>query len=328
MKKFFFLFILAFFSCTSDTSENEEIDLSELYNINNVIPHPIDSESLLFLYKNTPRLYRIYEPDNINDDTKILFHFHWWGGSVSALAQFYPEFISLANENNYILVYPQGLPNNYDGLNQGTDKGAGNWWCQNPNTLQCDNDDTGFIASLANKIQKQYDILPSKTFASGISMGAVASFLANQKASEYFNGVSSWIGGTMESGGFPSNDIFPVLMFDGIMDPFAFGEGNGSGKTNPFMLNFWPKSAVDQNDFVVGTSRKDIFEYYAQQASCSSVETIEINQINTLTKYSDCVNDYQMWRYEVKDWGHTMPDLNNPAELDYASTVFEFFNQF
>ena len=76
------------------------------------------------------------------------------------------------------------------------------------------------------------------------------------------------------------------------------------------------------------TTRQEIFDNYVQKANCGSSETIQITDSNTLVKWTNCDNDFEMWKYTVKDWGHTTPTLDSEAGINYADVVFEFFNKF
>jgi len=330
MKKLSFLIsFIFFFSCSDDTEEyfNEE----EIDNINYIENYifPLDNELNGFLGKNlVTRTFRLFEPTNINENTKILFVNHWWGGTAKQFWDAYPEFRLKAEENNYILIYPNGKPNNYDGLFFGQPKGLGNWWCQDESLGECDTDDISFFSELAQTFQSKYNISPKKTFATGISMGGVASFLANQKATEYFNGVAAFIGSTWPAAGFPAIDTFPLLMFDGTEDPFFITEGEGS--IPPIMFNVWPQEIALSGNYSLSfeTTRQEIFDNYVQKANCGSSETIQITDSNTLVKWTNCDNDFEMWKYTVEGWGHTMPTLEDEGGINYVDVVFEFFNKF
>lgn len=334
MKRFYFLslFFLFIISCSEGNDENFVIPETEVnnYEENYMTQHPIDTESNIFLMKNgDARTFRLFVPSNVDDNTKILFVNHWWGGTAKQFWDGSPRFRQKAEEFNYILVYPNGKPNNYDGLFFGQPKGFGNWWCQDISLGECDTDDVSFFSELAQTIQSKYNISPEKTFATGISMGGVASFLANQKAGDYFNGAAPFIAYTDTGGGFPSTDVFPLLMFDGTEDAFFVTEGN-EGTPPPIMYNFWPEEILSSGDlsFSFGRTRQEIFDYYVQQANCSTSETIQITDSNTLVKWTNCDNGFEMWKYTVEGWGHTMPTLDDEGGIDYADVVFDFFNKF
>jgi len=331
MKKILALVLISFTYCSDDIEDSVLLDESKIsnYEENYIASHPIDKELNTFLVKNgDARTFRLFEPTNINENTKILFVNHWWNGTAKQFWDFYPEFRLKAEENNYILIYPNGKPNNYDGLFYGQPKGFGNWWCQDESLGECDTDDISFFSELAQTFQSKYNISPKKTFATGISMGGVASFLANQKATEYFNGAASFIGSTFPAAGFPATDTFPLLMFDGTQDPFFISEGEGS--IPPIMFNFWPQEIALSGNYSLSfeTTRQEIFDNYVQKANCGSSETIKITDSNTLVKWTNCDNDFEMWKYTVEGWGHTMPTLEDEGGINYADVIFEFFNKF
>jgi poly(3-hydroxybutyrate) depolymerase len=80
--------------------------------------------------------------------------------------------------------------------------------------------------------------------------------------------------------------------------------------------------------FSFGRTRQEIFDYYVEKANCSSSETIQITDSNTLVKWTNCDNDFEMWKYTVEGWGHTMPTIEDEGGIDYADVVFEFFNKY
>jgi poly(3-hydroxybutyrate) depolymerase len=45
-------------------------------------------------------------------------------------------------------------------------------------------------------------------------------------------------------------------------------------------------------------------------------------------KWTNCDNDFEMWKYTVEGWGHTMPTIEDEGGIDYADVVFEFFNKY
>ena len=325
-----FIFLITI-SCSNDNDNNDLIDECRItnYEENFIAVDQDDNELNTFLVKNgDERTFRMFEPSSINEETKILFVFHGWGGTAKNMWDWFPKFRQNAEENNYIIVYPNGQPNNYDGLLYGQPKGTWQWWCQDSSLPECDTDDVSFLTELAQTLQSKYSICPDNTFATGVSMGGAATFLANQKASEYFNGGASFIGYTDTYGGFPSSESFPLLMFDGTDDAFFINEGKGTPP--PILYNFWPKEIVESGklSFTFERTRQTIFDYYVGNANCSSYEKIQITDSNSLVKWTNCDNGFEMWKYTVKDWGHTMPALDNEGGIDYADVVIEFFNKF
>ena len=119
-------------------------------------------------YDNENREYLIYIPSSYdpNSATPILLAFHGFGG----YSQYFintADFRSLADQFNFIAVYPQGLI-----------CGGGTTWNTNPpgGDNKCSQDDIGFFAALLNEISGNYNIDSSKVFLTGYSNGADFSY--------------------------------------------------------------------------------------------------------------------------------------------------------
>ena len=119
-------------------------------------------------YDSETREYLIYIPSSYdqNSPTPILFAFHGFGG----YSQYFintADFRSLADQFNFIAVYPQGLVCN-DGTTWNTHPPGGD--------NKCSQDDIGFFAALLYEISGNYNIDASKVFLTGYSNGADFSY--------------------------------------------------------------------------------------------------------------------------------------------------------
>ena len=119
-------------------------------------------------YDSETREYLIYIPSSYdpNSPTPILFAFHGFGG----YSQYFintADFRSLADQFNFIAVYPQGLVCN-DGTTWNTHPPGGD--------NKCSQDDIGFFAALLYELSGNYNIDSSKVFLTGYSNGADFSY--------------------------------------------------------------------------------------------------------------------------------------------------------
>jgi poly(3-hydroxybutyrate) depolymerase len=119
-------------------------------------------------YDSENREYLIYIPSsyNPNSATPILFAFHGFGGYNQYFIDT-ADFRSLADQFNFIAVYPQGLI-----------CGDGTTWNTNPpgGDNKCSQDDIGFFGALLYEISGNYNIDASKVFLTGYSNGADFSY--------------------------------------------------------------------------------------------------------------------------------------------------------
>ena len=124
--------------------------------------------SQTMMYDNENREYLIYIPSsyNPNSATPILFAFHGFGGYNQYFINT-ADFRSLADQFNFIAVYPQGLI-----------CGDGTTWNTNPpgGDNKCSQDDIGFFGALLYEISGNYNIDASKVFLTGYSNGADFSY--------------------------------------------------------------------------------------------------------------------------------------------------------
>ena len=101
-------------------------------------------------YDNETREYLIYIPSSYdpNSTTPVLFAFHGFGGYNQYFINT-ADFRALADQFNFIAVYPQGLVCN-DGTTWNTNPPGGD--------NKCSQDDIGFFAALLSEISSNYTI--------------------------------------------------------------------------------------------------------------------------------------------------------------------------
>ena len=120
------------------------------------------------MYDNENREYLIYIPSSYdpNSATPILFAFHGFGGYNQYFINT-ADFRSLADQFNFVVVYPQGLV-----------CGDGTTWNTHPpgGDNKCSQDDIGFFGALLYQISGNYNIDSSKVFLTGYSNGADFSY--------------------------------------------------------------------------------------------------------------------------------------------------------
>ena len=163
-------------------------------------------------YDNETREYLIYIPTSydLNSATPILFAFHGFSGYNQYFINT-ADFRSLADQFNFIAVYPQGLV-----------CGDGTTWNTNPpgGDNKCSQDDIGFFAALLSEISGNYNIEASKVFLTGYSNGADFSYSMACYQSSLVTAIAP------VSGLMPMNDssecqpshATSVMIFNGTID--------------------------------------------------------------------------------------------------------------
>jgi len=139
-------------------------------------------------------------------------------------------FDRLADRDGFIVVYPDGIEMNWnDGRSDEED---------NDRAHRENIDDVGFIAALADKMVRDYNVDPERIYATGISNGAIMSYRLACELSDRIAAIAP-VDGNMPllytPGCSPSRHI-PVLAINNVNDPlvpFEGGEIHGrSGRTN------------------------------------------------------------------------------------------------
>lgn len=208
--------IISIFSC-SEGSDNSKSCYSNY-------------DSITLLHDNTEREYILYIPESYNESsiTPLMFNFHGYGESTSQYIE-YADMRPISDEENFILVYPQGS----------CMEGSSHW---NPCPIEGDNksntDDVGFVEAIINEIAGQYNIDFDRIYATGYSNGGMMAYgLANYK-SELFAAVSSVSGSMLDCLGTPSHPI-PVLHLHGTSDEVISYYGNNLYSSAQNTINHW-----------------------------------------------------------------------------------------
>ena len=112
-------------------------------------------------YDGNNRQYELYIPQNYDgsENVPLLFNFHA-GDGTSASQIYISDMRNLADENNFILVYPQAIADPTDG-------GSLNWMFKG----ESDHDDIYFVEAMIDEIATQYSIDQSRVYACGYSLG-------------------------------------------------------------------------------------------------------------------------------------------------------------
>ncbi len=112
-------------------------------------------------YDGHTREYELYIPSSYSQDvlSPLMFNFH--GGNGTSEGQIaISDMRNLADENNFILVYPQAIADP-------TDDGSLNWIFKGDS----DHDDIYFIDALISELSNQYQIDLERVYACGYSLG-------------------------------------------------------------------------------------------------------------------------------------------------------------
>ena len=188
-----------------------------------------NENAITISHDNITREYILYVPQSYSDQAvPLLFNFHGFGDTAEQYMN-YVDMRSLAESEQFILVYPQGSCLN----------GASHW---NPCTTGGDNkstaDDLGFVEAMIDNISLNYNIDSERVYASGYSNGGMMVYgLANYK-SNLITAVASVSGAMLDCAGTISRPV-PVIHLHGTSDGVIPFNGSSEYSSVQSTLDYW-----------------------------------------------------------------------------------------
>ena len=181
------------------------------------------------------RKYLLYVPSSYDgrSEVPLLFNFHGFGGKVTSYVKS-TDMRPLADEKNFLLVYPQGSPIN----------GFSHWNAATPSkTNKSDADDLGFVKKMISAISASHKVDPERIYACGYSNGAFFSYYLGCYLSDRLAAIGSVSGTMLEESyekGNPSRRV-PMINLHGTADNVVPYEGKNGLIPIPQVLSFWVK---------------------------------------------------------------------------------------
>lgn len=175
------------------------------------------------------RRYRTYLPSNLpSGRAPLLIALH---GGLGTSAQFEGNsgFDELAESNGFIVVYPDGIGNQQDGMGFQTWNGG---YCCGPAQTQSV-DDVGFISNLIDRMLTQFSIDPNRVFAAGHSNGGILAYRLACELSTRIAAIGVQAGSNVVQECAPARPV-SALHIHGTSDtnvPLNGGRGSGISAT-------------------------------------------------------------------------------------------------
>ena len=234
--------LLIIFSCSSNYDNDQSINPgnnNEDENQYGEIQYGLSEYGITF--QDLDRDFMVYVPESYTHEltSAIVFVFHGFGGSNNQI-MYNSNFNSIAERENFIVVYPQG--SSFFGYPHWN---VGGW------TNSSTTDDVSLIDFLIELISQQYNINQNRIYATGMSNGGFFSFLLGCQLSNKFAAVAS-VTGSMTTETF--NECSPerelsILQIHGTDDSIVTYNGNSSiGSIGiPEVLNYWSSNNYCNN---------------------------------------------------------------------------------
>lgn len=266
-----------------------------------------------FIHNDLERKYIIYLPAELPADAPLVFMLHGYGGSANETKSF-SNMNAVADENLFAVCYAQGTKDNWD-LNF--------WQVGYDFHADQDVDDVDFLDSLAVYLQNEYNLSSENTFCAGFSNGGDMSYLNACKNTDVFRAVAPVAGCLMQWIHDDCTAPVPIPVFEihGTDDDVTIWEGDienndgwGAYYDVPYTFDFW-------------TTANNCTSYFVD--TLPNIDATD-GSIVKREKYSNGINNNQVWLYTVIGGGHDWPGAWGTSNLDFNASeeIWSFFENF
>lgn len=272
------------------------------FSINSLIAQ-VENKSLV--HDGGDRDYIVYTPTyyDANEPLPLLLCFHGYTSNANNI-MLYSRFNDLAETENFIVVYPQGLL-----LNGSTHWNVGGW------TLASTVDDVGFVDLLLDQLEEDYNIDASRIYSTGMSNGGFMSFLLACQISERIAAIAS-VTGSMTPQTYDACNperILPVLQVHGNQDGVVPYEGAIWTKSIDEVISYW-------NEHNKCDAEAEV--YNVNDSIQSDGSTVEQFVFDNGSNCSSVIH------FKVDGGGHDWPGAWGNMDINASSEVWSFLSQY
>ena len=161
------------------------------------------------------RTYHLFIPDYFNANKKLplVIVLHGGGGTGQNMIRF-THFNDLAEEDTFLVVYPDGLHHGWNDYRIGE-------------KLQHEQDDVKFISMLIDELVAHHQADAKRVFVTGISNGAIFSLFLAQELSQKILAIAPVCGSIPANyaGTYHIDRPLSILIINGTADPLVKYEG-------------------------------------------------------------------------------------------------------
>lgn len=201
-----------------------------------ILPGNLTAQTIIngsFIHNGINRNYRLYIPEiySPSNPVPMLFNLHGYG-SNNIEQEYYGDFRPIADTANFIIVHPNGTPDNGGNLFWNTFGGTSI-------------DDVGFLSALIDSVMANYNIDETRIYSTGMSNGGFMSYDLACFLSERITAVASVTGSMIKSRLLTCDltRLLPVMQIHGTADATVPYNGNFLFSHIDTLVNFW----VQQN---------------------------------------------------------------------------------
>ena len=302
-----FLFLA---SCGGGSSQSNNNSLPEVIEGEETcISAGINTQRCTFTHNNLERFYFIYKPKSLsqNNNVPLLFALHGYGSSA-VFHKSYTQYEDIAEENQFIVVYPQGYMLETILTNSSSHWNSGAW------TIGSDVDDVDFIDTVIGFVEEKENIDPDRIYSSGMSNGGFMSYHLACNLSRKIAAIASVTGSMSRE---TLTDCLPshpmsILQIHGLQDfTVPYGGNNTIGM-----------ESID-----------DVLDYWVNFNDCNPERLIAVadypNEKGSIDfiNYDSCLNDVEISLIRIPVMNHTWPALNR-FNISASDEVWNFLSQF
>ena len=253
-----------------------------------------------FTHNRVLREYYVYTPSSYtpSSNSPLLFVFHGYGSSATNIL-YYSNFQGLAEQDGYILVYPQGSL-----LNGVTHWNVGGW------TVGSTVDDVSFTEDIIDIITNEYYINTDRIYSTGMSNGGYMSYglACNSTKFAAIASVTGSMTPEIDNNCAPDHPT-PILQIHGLQDFTVLYTGA-----------------------VWSLSIPDVMEYWSSFNTCDEEPSTIINDLNDgsyilFDSYQNCSNSVGVELILHSTMGHTWPSINNHS-ISATEQIWSFFGKY
>ncbi|HRG57825.1 MAG TPA: T9SS type A sorting domain-containing protein [Bacteroidia bacterium] len=254
------------------------------------------------------REYKIYIPAIYDGSVAVplVFNFHGYGSSFTEQEQ-YGDFRAIADTANFILIHPQGLPDNF---------GTSSWNTFGNSTAN----DLGFISTLIDTLLQNYNIDSTAIYSTGMSNGGFMSYELACQLSHRIAAIASVTGSITNTNITLCNaqHPMPVMQIHGTNDGTVPYAGNVIFQPIENVINYW----IQFNNCDTAANFNAIPDIVSTD-NCTAEHYV----------YSNGNNGVEVEFYKIINGGHSWPGAPvniNTTNMDFMANqeIWRFFRKY
>ena len=286
--------------------------------------HTYQSDDIIeFDLNGDMREYLLHIPKNIQPNAPLVFVLHGLGETSTRIRK-YSGMNDVADKYCFVVCYPQGSPSTERTIY--TTKGTYFWNVGYEIHKNETVDDIYFLKSLANYLQKKYNLNSDRTFCAGMSNGGDMNYLLGCEASDVFKAIAP-IAGTMMEWVYKScnrNNSISVLHLHGTRD----------------MNNRFHGDIDNKDKWGAYISVEKSVKFWVDKNKCmkTGIDTLpDLNEEDgsfiIRERYEECNNDNEVWFYRVVEGGHEWPTKRwrweywGNRDVNTSEEIWKFFSR-